>query len=145
MRQLSFLSQPLKSSSIFHVPLPQPPRASFGPGVALGYPKAFTQEFIPKSFTKNSLLNFKQLIPPNSRLNENLIKIPSRSPLCSIQVPKYISFGKKDNPKAKKVPKLILLQNPFTWLMAKIDFRVLRSIWDPQFVEADFKLGTKQV
>ncbi|XP_047986158.1 uncharacterized protein LOC125226274 [Leguminivora glycinivorella] len=51
---------------------------------------------------------------------------------------------KDSKPKKKRVPKLILLQNPFTWLMTKIDFRVLRTIWDPSFREKDFKIGTKQ-
>ncbi|GBP44369.1 m-AAA protease-interacting protein 1, mitochondrial [Eumeta japonica] len=46
--------------------------------------------------------------------------------------------------KKRKVPKLILLQNPFKWLMIKIDFSVLRNIWDPAFKEKEFKFGTKQ-
>lgn len=62
-------------------------------------------------------------------------------------LPKSFFFGRrKDQPKKKKrVPKLILVQNPFTWLMTKIDFIVLRKIWDPSFQERDFKYGTKQV
>lgn len=56
-------------------------------------------------------------------------------------------FWKRDTKKKKRkrVPKLILLQNPLTWLMIKIDFSVLRNIWDQSFHEKDFRLGTKQV
>lgn len=136
-RQLSFLAQSLKNSYFQMPSLPQPTRSTMS--------KALTQELVPISLNKTSLLNFRQLLPPSRRPNEELLKIPSRSPYWSIEVPKYISFGKKEKPKNKRVPKLILIQNPFTWLMAKIDFKVLRSIWDPNFVEEDFKLGTKQV
>ncbi|XP_050342320.1 m-AAA protease-interacting protein 1, mitochondrial-like isoform X2 [Nymphalis io] len=52
----------------------------------------------------------------------------------------------KDIPKKgkKRIPKLILLQNPFTWIMIKIDFSVLRRVWDPEFQENEFKFGTRQ-
>ncbi|XP_049866239.1 m-AAA protease-interacting protein 1, mitochondrial-like [Pectinophora gossypiella] len=54
-------------------------------------------------------------------------------------------FGKKDeNPRKKRVPRLILVQNPLTWLMIKIDFGVLKTVWDPSFIEREFKFGTKQ-
>ncbi|XP_047514776.1 m-AAA protease-interacting protein 1, mitochondrial [Pieris napi] len=46
--------------------------------------------------------------------------------------------------KSKRIPKLILLQNPFTWLMTKIDFIVLRRVWDSTFREKDFKFGATQ-
>ncbi|XP_037875022.2 m-AAA protease-interacting protein 1, mitochondrial [Bombyx mori] len=60
--------------------------------------------------------------------------------------PKNFFFGNKEKkPKnIKRVPKLILLQNPIKWLMIKIDFSVLRNVWDPTFEEKDFKYGTKQ-
>lgn len=63
-------------------------------------------------------------------------------------LPKSFFFRrrKSDGKKPKRrIPKLILLQNPFTWLMIKIDFSVLRNIWDPSFTENEFKYGTKQV
>lgn len=55
-------------------------------------------------------------------------------------------FRRKEPKKTKKrTPKLILLQNPFTWLMTKINLVVLRRAWDPAFRENDFKYGTTQV
>ncbi|CAG9785128.1 unnamed protein product [Diatraea saccharalis] len=62
--------------------------------------------------------------------------------------PKRFFLKRKDKiPKnqKRKVPKLILIQNPFTWLMIKIDFSVLRNVWDPTFEENEFKFGSKQV
>ncbi|XP_045446560.1 m-AAA protease-interacting protein 1, mitochondrial-like [Melitaea cinxia] len=56
-------------------------------------------------------------------------------------------FGhNKEEPKKRKkrIPKLILLQNPFTWIMIKIDFGILRRVWDPEFQEREFKFGTRQ-
>lgn len=61
--------------------------------------------------------------------------------------PKTFFFRRNNkDPKNKKrrVPKLILIQNPFTWLMIKIDFTVLRNVWDYGFEEKEFKFGTKQ-
>ncbi|CAH2236984.1 jg9477 [Pararge aegeria aegeria] len=59
-----------------------------------------------------------------------------------------LMFRRRDNESPKKrkrrIPKLILVQNPLTWLMIKIDFSVLRHVWDPTFEEKEFKLGTKQ-
>lgn len=58
----------------------------------------------------------------------------------------FWNFGRKRNPDSKKrVPKLILVQNPLSWLMIKVDFSVLRNVWDPTFQEKEFKYGTKQV
>ncbi|XP_068630657.1 m-AAA protease-interacting protein 1, mitochondrial-like [Battus philenor] len=61
-------------------------------------------------------------------------------------LPKTFTFRRREDPnkRKKRVPKLILLQNPFRWLMTKIDFRVLRSVWDPSFTEKEFQYGTKQ-
>ncbi|CAG4937639.1 unnamed protein product [Colias eurytheme] len=55
-------------------------------------------------------------------------------------------FKRRNNPgkKKKRIPKLILLQNPFNWLMTKIDFTVLRRVWDPTFREKEFRFGTTQ-
>ncbi|XP_028179157.1 m-AAA protease-interacting protein 1, mitochondrial-like isoform X2 [Ostrinia furnacalis] len=61
--------------------------------------------------------------------------------------PKSFFFRRKnENPdnRKRRVPRLILIQNPFTWLMIKIDFSVLRNVWDPSFEEKEFKFGTKQ-
>ncbi|XP_045764646.1 m-AAA protease-interacting protein 1, mitochondrial isoform X2 [Maniola jurtina] len=44
----------------------------------------------------------------------------------------------------RRIPKLILVQNPLTWLKTKIDFTVLRYVWDPTFEEKEFKFGAKQ-
>jgi hypothetical protein len=49
------------------------------------------------------------------------------------------------NKEEKSVPRLFIIQNPITWLTNKLDFAMLRSSWDPQFDEAEFRRGTKQV
>ncbi|XP_063532190.1 uncharacterized protein LOC134742911 [Cydia strobilella] len=100
------------------------------------------------NFTQNST-EFHSLEPIKPRNVDS--KLPYLSKLSKFDLvngfPKTIFFNRKPNdskPRKKRVPKLILLQNPFTWLMTKIDFRVLRTIWDPLFREKDFKIGTKQ-
>lgn len=86
-------------------------------------------------------LNFSQL-DPNRNNKHNLLQQST----FSLDLLKTFTVAKKDpNRKKKRVPKLILLQNPFRWLMTKIDFSVLRSVWDPSFTEKEFKFGTKQV
>ncbi|XP_011559343.3 uncharacterized protein LOC105389845 [Plutella xylostella] len=93
--------------------------------------------------TINSFLNFRQLEKP--------AKKPTLEGTFSSKLLNSISrtfFFRKNDDKTddqrKRVPKLILVQNPFKWLMLKIDFNVLRRLWDPTFVETDFKFGTKQ-
>ncbi|RVE42025.1 hypothetical protein evm_013329 [Chilo suppressalis] len=84
-------------------------------------------------------------------LNPDRTDVPKllRPNLCNFDIingfPKSFFFRRKDrDPKKRRVPKLILIQNPFTWLMIKIDFSVLRNVWDPSFEESEFKYGTKQ-
>lgn len=97
---------------------------------------------------------FRQLEPP--RLPDNTPKLLQNNTNAGNflkGLPKTFIFRRKriddpsdENKKNKKrVPKLILIQNPLTWLMIKIDFSVLRNIWDPEFHEKDFKFGSKQV
>ncbi|VVC96469.1 unnamed protein product [Leptidea sinapis] len=93
-------------------------------------------------------LNFRQLGPKNhfnkdcnildvSKPQYDILKTISRS---------YVFKSNENIPKKNKrrIPKLILLQNPFKWILNKIDFTVLRRVWDPTFREKEFKLGTKQ-
>ena len=90
--------------------------------------------------------SYRQLNRNHDRGDVVLIKSSKTSQSVFRGLQKSLSFGRKsEKPKKKRVPKLILLQNPLTWLMIKIDFSVLRNIWDPCFVEKDFKFGTKQV
>ncbi|XP_049766883.1 m-AAA protease-interacting protein 1, mitochondrial-like [Schistocerca cancellata] len=50
-----------------------------------------------------------------------------------------------DNEKPNKpFPKVLYIQNPFSWLMNKLDFGILKNTWDPQFNESEFKRGAKQ-
>jgi hypothetical protein len=42
-------------------------------------------------------------------------------------------------------PTLFYIQHPWTWLKTKYHFSVLKSDWDPEFQEKDFKTGTKTV
>lgn len=99
-------------------------------------------------YSQDDWVQFQQLQP--KRIKSNDLK------LLQIKRPLYFFDGfsrsfffrrKDDKPKnrKKRVPKLILIQNPLTWLMIKIDFGVLRTVWDPTFVEKEFKFGTKQV
>ena len=45
----------------------------------------------------------------------------------------------------RQLPTLIYVQNPITWFINKIDFKMLKSAWDSDFDEAEFKRGTMQV
>lgn len=47
--------------------------------------------------------------------------------------------------RTRTLPKFIYLQNPVTWIMNKLDFRMLKTAWDPEFDEEEFKRGAKQV
>lgn len=96
---------------------------------------------------------FRQLGPPRPDKNNNLLQHNTNAANILKGLPKNFIFRRKkiEEPeedkkkKKKRVPKLILIQNPLTWLMIKIDFSVLRNIWDPGFQEKEFKYGTKQV
>lgn len=47
-------------------------------------------------------------------------------------------------PEQTRLPTLIYVQNPITWLVNKIDFKMLKKAWDNEFDENEFKRGTKQ-
>ena len=61
----------------------------------------------------------------------------------------YMSYHQKRGSEIKNVdrqlPTLIYVQNPITWFINKIDFKMLKSAWDSDFDEAEFKRGTMQV
>ncbi|CAB3242884.1 unnamed protein product [Arctia plantaginis] len=95
----------------------------------------------------NIPLLYQQLDPHNNNSGDNLSQSSKGSQNLGTGLPRSFSFKRKplkDNKGKRRVPKLILVQNPFTWLMIKIDFSVLRNIWDPTFQESEFKYGTKQ-
>ncbi|KAJ0179946.1 hypothetical protein K1T71_004537 [Dendrolimus kikuchii] len=101
------------------------------------------------TFQSKVPLQFRQL---NNTRHENkydvklLQKSDDRLNLLKGLPRSFFFKNKDDKPKKEKrrVPKLILLQNPFTWLMIKIDFTVLKNIWDSDFEEKEFKYGTRQ-
>lgn len=98
-----------------------------------------------RSFSQQKVYNtdkFKQLEPQRSKFD---VKLMRQFDFFNILNQRTFFFRKRDKPDKKRVPKLILIQNPFTWLMIKIDFGVLRTVWDPYFAEKEFKFGTKQV
>ncbi|XP_047020095.1 m-AAA protease-interacting protein 1, mitochondrial isoform X2 [Helicoverpa zea] len=111
------------------------------------YPQTTVPNPVTCSYFKNPV-EFRQLNPRRNDSGDSKLLIGSKSSLKFLKdFPKSFGFGRKTNKnknQKKRVPKLILLQNPFTWLMIKIDFSVLRNIWDPTFVEREFKYGTKQ-
>ncbi|CAK1553651.1 unnamed protein product [Leptosia nina] len=87
-------------------------------------------------------IKYKQLEP--KRYNNVAKQLPlSKLPLDVLNLSMFRRKN-KPNKKKKRIPRLILLQNPFTWLMTKIDFIVLRRVWDSSFRERDFKFGTTQ-
>ncbi|XP_014242812.1 uncharacterized protein LOC106662888 [Cimex lectularius] len=51
--------------------------------------------------------------------------------------------GRNPDP-ARELPKLLYIQNPIVWASNKLDFRYLRTSWDPQFTEHDFTKGARQ-
>lgn len=115
-------------------------------------PKRLIQTFQHAALFKPDSANvFRQLEPPRQlEKSSKLLQKDNTNAFNFLRgLPKTFMFRRKknedDEKKKKRVPKLILVQNPFTWMMIKIDFTVLRSIWDPGFEEKEFKLGTKQV
>lgn len=101
----------------------------------------------PNISKEKLLVQYRQLNPQRSDTSRLLETNKSQFDLLN-GFPKTFFFRRKnEDPKGRKrrVPKLILIQNPFTWLMIKIDFSVLRNVWDPSFEEKEFKFGTKQV
>ncbi|XP_059062124.1 m-AAA protease-interacting protein 1, mitochondrial [Achroia grisella] len=105
-----------------------------------------TPTLLSSRFKFQPSLQFRQFNPPRQLIDPKLLQKRSKRTFDFLNgFPKSFFFRKRDNKKRKKrVPKLILVQNPFTWLMLKIDFSVLRNIWDPTFIEKEFKFGTKQ-
>ncbi|KAJ8732676.1 hypothetical protein PYW07_015275 [Mythimna separata] len=96
-------------------------------------------------FNNSSILEYRQLNPQSNDRGDVILSRVKSSLSFVKSFRKSFSWGRKrDLPRKRRVPKLILLQNPLTWLMIKIDFSVLRNIWDPLFVEKEFKYGTKQ-
>ncbi|CAH2107419.1 unnamed protein product [Euphydryas editha] len=90
--------------------------------------------------------NFRA-IEPRKNLISTSLHSSQRQDVFLKKNSRTFTFGRnKDVPKKRKkrIPKLILLQNPFTWIMIKIDFSILRRIWDPEFQEREFKFGTRQ-
>lgn len=104
-----------------------------------------TQQFAIRSFSQQKAYNtdkFKQLEPQRTKFDVKLLR---QFDFFNTFNQRTFFFRKRDKPDKKRVPKLILIQNPFTWLMIKIDFGVLKTVWDPYFAEKEFKFGTKQV
>ncbi|XP_022816081.1 m-AAA protease-interacting protein 1, mitochondrial-like [Spodoptera litura] len=101
------------------------------------------------NFYNQSLVEFRHLKPRRNDCGDDKLIQPAKSSSSFLKdFQKSFGFSKRnEDPKKnrkRRVPRLILLQNPFTWLMIKIDFSVLRNIWDPTFHEREFKFGTKQ-
>lgn len=97
-------------------------------------------------FNYSTSVEYRQLDSRNNDRGDGILINRTKSSLSFLKgFEKSFSWRKSNKPKKRRVPKLILLQNPFTWLMIKIDFSVLRNIWDPLFKEREFKYGTKQV
>lgn len=117
-------------------------KQSFEPLKSLFTP---SQSSLIRSFSQQKVYNidkFKQLEPQRTKFDVKLLR---HFDFINTLNQRTFFFRKRDKPDKKRVPKLILIQNPFTWLMIKIDFGVLRTVWDPDFVEKEFKFGTKQV
>ncbi|KAL0840435.1 hypothetical protein ABMA28_015689 [Loxostege sticticalis] len=95
---------------------------------------------------QNSHIQFRQFNPQRNDIPKLLQ--PTHNPTEFLNgFPRSFFFrrrNEKPDDRKRRVPRLILIQNPFTWLMIKIDFSVLRNVWDPSFEEREFKFGTKQ-
>ncbi|XP_047527308.1 m-AAA protease-interacting protein 1, mitochondrial-like [Vanessa atalanta] len=97
---------------------------------------------IHEEFTRN----FRAFDPRRDLKNVSLLNSQRQGDFLKNLSRNFLFRHDKDIPKKRKkrIPKLILLQNPFTWVMIKIDFCVLRRVWDPEFQEKEFKFGTRQ-
>ncbi|KAL0274601.1 UNVERIFIED_CONTAM: hypothetical protein PYX00_002696 [Menopon gallinae] len=51
------------------------------------------------------------------------------------------AFGERTT---RTLPTLLYVHNPVTWLLNKLDFKMLKSAWDSNFDEKEFKRGAKQ-
>jgi hypothetical protein len=98
--------------------------------------------------------NYCKLFPPikncslivrsitnNSQANPYLLKRKSNQ--SGVNALRYFSDEVPQNPRRR--PSLFFVQNPFTWLVTKLDFIMLKNSWDPEFNEQGFRVGTKQV
>jgi hypothetical protein len=84
------------------------------------------------SHTKINLLNrWKQHVRKHVVTNDHSRLFHHSSENCA----------KKQQP----VPKLLYMQSPVAWLVNKLNFRMLKWTWDPDFDESEFRRGTKQV
>lgn len=45
----------------------------------------------------------------------------------------------------RRLPRIVYMQNPFTWIINKFDLKILEKAWDPTFCQTEFIRGTKQV
>lgn len=55
---------------------------------------------------------------------------------------KYLEYSTKQT---ETVPQLVYFTNPFTLLMTKFQFALLKFTWDPDFNEDEFKRGAAVV
>lgn len=44
-----------------------------------------------------------------------------------------------------RLPRIVYMQNPFTWIINKFDMKILEKAWDPTFRQVEFVRGSKQV
>lgn len=62
------------------------------------------------------------------------------------QRPNFVQLQKVHTNTGKaKVPRLVYVQNPLSWLRNKVYMKVLKYTWDRQFDESEFKRGATQV
>ncbi|KOB73376.1 Uncharacterized protein OBRU01_10859 [Operophtera brumata] len=113
-------------------------------------PKIFIRPFQHAALFKPDPANlFRQLEPPRQLdKSPKLLQNNTKAVNFLKGLHKTLTFRRKkqeDQGKNKKrVPKLVLVENPFIWIKTKIYFRLLRFLWDPGFDENEFKFGTKQ-
>ncbi|KAK6629856.1 hypothetical protein RUM43_003677 [Polyplax serrata] len=93
-----------------------------------------------KSGVKNGFYMAKYIL--NLNYSQSLYTI--QRPFSTGNVSRH---AKRDNELVKyekQLPTLIYIQNPITWMINKIDFKMLKSAWDPEFDESEFRRGSIQ-
>lgn len=100
----------------------------------------------------STLLHHKRGVKNGFYMAKYILNLNYSQSLYTIQRPfstgNVSRHAKRDNELVKyekQLPTLIYIQNPITWMINKIDFKMLRSAWDPEFDESEFRRGSIQV
>jgi hypothetical protein len=129
-------------------------RHSSYPEMLVPHPHISHLKCLCHSLRSNTHCDFELGIQSSNHININLgiswkqhVRKHVMTYNCSVSVVSRSFHHTSENYEKEKkpLPKLLYVQNPITWLVIKLDFRMLKQTWDPQFDEYEFRRGTVQV